>query len=165
MAPSGSSGTCATDVVPEIVGTVPLMLQFPEPAPPQNLLAGTAKVELALPSLLRSRVNPTYCVPTPIFGALAWPAPGMVPCQLVPSPDVIWYCCTIGWPDAGSRAMMVENTWSDAVRPVVVAVSVRVDGDPLESTMLPFASVHAVDGLAVGGNATEKPGGATPMIA
>src|SRR5438270_7862598 len=61
--------------------------------------------------------------------------------------------------------MIVENTWSDAVRPVVVVVSVRLDGDPLASTMLPLASVHAVDGLAVGGNATEKPGGATPMIA
>src|SRR4051812_7058622 len=162
MAPSGSSGTAAGDADPEMVGTVPLMLH-PPPELRQNLLAGVVKVELALPSLARTSVKLMYCDPVPSLGAPAAPAPGTVPCQLLPSEDVITYSCTIGWPLAGSRLMRLAKTWSPTLSPDVVAASDKLLGFPAALTRLPLVSSQIVDGLAVGGNAAENAGGATPI--
>src|SRR4051812_47227932 len=104
-----------------------------------------------------------YCEPEPTVGAPAIPAPGTDPCQLVPSLDVSGYSWTIGWCVVASRIIRSANTWSAAVRPVVVAARRRLVGVPLASTRLPLASTQVVEGLAVGGNAVEKAGGATPM--
>jgi hypothetical protein len=47
----------------------------------------------------------------------------------------------------------------------VTADSARLVGAPVESTRFPLELSHTVDGFAVGGNAVEKSGGCTPMIA
>src|SRR5205807_347499 len=103
----------------------------------------------------RTSVKVTYCDPAPNLGA---GEPGSVVVQLTPSPEVNANC----WGRAATlrsgwvvSVLSVTYTWSDVVRPLVLAVNVTVD------CCVPSAAITTGFGAVT---ATEtNSGGVSPM--